>query len=322
MPVVDMPIEELRSYNGANPRPNDFEEYWDRALKEMNAVEPNISITKSTEFSAPHVKCMDLYFDGTRNGRVYAKLLIPNNLTGKAPAVLHFHGYSGNTGDWTALLNIASAGFIVAAMDCRGQGGKSSDKNPVEGNTLHGHIIRGLDDPDPDNLYYRQVFLDTALLAKIIMGMDEVDENRIAVFGGSQGGALTVACAALVPEIKLAAPSYPFLTDYKRVWDMDLDKGAYGELREYFRRFDPRHEKENEVFTKLGYIDLQYLANRIKAKIMFGTGLMDETCPPSTQFAIYNKITSEKSMVVYPDFGHEWLPGFADKTFEMFSELL
>ena len=114
--------------------------YWDRALKEMNAVEPNISITKSTEFSAPHVKCMDLYFDGTRNGRVYAKLLIPTNLTGKAPAVLHFHGYSGNTGDWTTLLSIASAGFIVAAMDCRGQGGKSSDKNPVEGNTLHGHI--------------------------------------------------------------------------------------------------------------------------------------------------------------------------------------
>ena len=322
MPIVDMPIEELRSYKGVNPRPNDFDEYWERALKEMNALEPNVSITKSTEFSAPNVNCMDMYFDGTKNGRVYAKLLVPKNLKGKAPAVLKFHGYTGDSGEWMGLMSMAGAGFVVAAMDCRGQGGKSADKNPVDGNTHHGHIIRGLDDPNPDNLYYRQVFLDTALLAKIVMNMDEVDENRVAVCGGSQGGALTVACAALVPEIKLAAPAFPFLTDYKRVWDMDLDLGAYGELREYFRHFDPRHEREDEVFTKLGYIDLQHLANRIRAKIMFGTGLMDNTCPPSTQFAIYNKIISEKSMVVYPDFGHEWLPGFDDKTFEMFAELL
>ena len=30
----------------------------------------------------------------------------------------------------------------------------------------------------------------------------------------------------------------------------------------------------------------------------------------------YNKITSPKSMVIYPDFGHEGLPGVNDKIFE------
>ena len=33
------------------------------------------------------------------------------------------------------------------------------------------------------------------------------------------------------------------------------------------------------------------------------TGLMDNICPPSTQFAAYNKITSKKQMTIYPDFG-------------------
>jgi cephalosporin-C deacetylase len=42
---------------------------------------------------------------------------------------------------------------------------------------------------------------------------------------------------------------------------------------------------------------------------------MDTVCAPSTQFAAYNKITSSKEMVIYPDFGHETLPDLADRVF-------
>ena len=213
-------------------------------------------------------------------------------------------------------------GFVVAAMDCRGQGGRSSDRNPVDGNTFHGHIIRGLDDSDSDNLYLRQVFLDTVILAKTVMAMDIVDENRVAVYGGSQGGGLSLACAALVPEIKIAAVHYPFLADYKRVWQTEMTNGAYAELKDYFRSFDPEHTREEEVFTKLGYIDIQHLADRIKAKVMIGVGLMDDTVPPSAQFAVYNKIKSEKKMAIYPDFKHEPLLGYSDKVYLMLKELI
>jgi cephalosporin-C deacetylase len=46
-----------------------------------------------------------------------------------------------------------------------------------------------------------------------------------------------------------------------------------------------------------------------------GTGLMDTVCPPSTQFAAYNKIQSPKQVVVYPDYGHELPPGWTDMAF-------
>jgi cephalosporin-C deacetylase len=49
---------------------------------------------------------------------------------------------------------------------------------------------------------------------------------------------------------------------------------------------------------------------------MWGIGLMDTICPPSSQFAAYNKITATKSMTIYPDFGHEGLPGHSDRIFE------
>ena len=90
------------------------------------------------------------------------------------------------------------------------------------------------------------------LLGVDSLGLDYVDENRVAAHGGSQGGAFSVACAALVPELKLCAPVYPYLSDYKRVYEMDLTGGAYDGLKYYFRHFDPTHEQSDELYEKLG----------------------------------------------------------------------
>lgn len=321
MPIVDKPLSELRVYQGINPKPADFEEYWEKALTELDNTAPEVEMIKA-KFQAPGVECYDLYFTGTHGARVYAKCLLPEKREGKIPAMLRFHGYTGSSGDWSGYLAYAYAGFAVFALDCRGQGGQSEDKGGVMGNTYKGHIIRGLEKDDPQMLLFRDIFLDTAQLARIAMDMDFIDETRVGASGGSQGGALTIACAALEPRIAKAAPQYPFLCDYKRVWEMDLAKDAYVELKEFFRHFDPRHEREEEYFTKLGYIDLQYLAPRIKAEVKMFTGLMDTICPPSTQFAAYNKMTCKKDVVIYPDFGHEGLPDSTDITFTFMKDLL
>ena len=314
MPLVDKPLSELRTYQGRNPRPADFDAYWAEALRELDATDPKPELIPSDAIAPKGVECFDLWFTGAGGARIYAKYLRPAGAK-KAPAILQFHGYSGNGGDWSGKVGFASQGFCVASMDCRGQGGKSQDKGGVLGNTLRGHIIRGLDDPNPHNLLFRNIFLDTAQLARAVMSLPEVDATRVGAMGGSQGGALTIACASLEPRIRRAAPVFPFLCDYQRVWEMDQAKDAYDELKAYFRLFDPRHERETEIFTKLGYIDLQHLAPRIKAEVLMFTGLMDTICPPSTQFAAFNKITSKKDVVIYPDFGHEGLPGESDRTF-------
>jgi cephalosporin-C deacetylase len=324
MPLTfDFPFEQLTKYKGINPRPDNFDEYWDKGLLEMRAINPDIQLIPA-DFQAPNIECFHLYFTGVGNARIHAKLLRPSNFDVPHPAVLLFHGYAVNAGDWSDKLPYVAQGYSVAALDCRGQGGLSEDIGGVAGNTHHGQIIRGLENAlegEPEKLLFRQIFLDTAQLAKIIMEMPDVDPNRVGATGGSQGGALTVACAALEPRIKLAAPYFPFLTDYKRVWEMDQAKDAYKELQEYFRLFDPTHEKENMVFENLGYIDIQNLASRIQAEILWGIGLMDTICPPSSQFAAYNKINSRKSMVIYPDYTHEFLPGLADKIFQFFMGL-
>ena len=321
MPLFEKPLSELKLYRGINPRPADFDAYWDSSLQEMRSIDPKVDLRPSTAISSRIAECFDLWYTGVGGARVHAKYLRPRQSQGRHPAVLQFHGYSGACGDWQEKLAYVSQGYSVAALDCRGQGGLSEDVGGVKGNTLRGHIIRGVDDPDPKNLLYRSLFLDAAQLAGIVMGMPEVDPARVGAMGPSQGGGLTLACAALEPRIKCAAPLFPFLCDDQRVWEMDLAKDAYEEINIYFRRFDPRHERDKETFTRLGYIDCQHLAPRIRAEVLMYTGLMDTICPPSTQFAAYNKITSVKSMVIYPDFNHEALPDQGDLSFNFMQKL-
>lgn len=319
MPMIDMPLEELRSYRGCTPAPEDFDEYWRRAREELDAVTPRVSIVPSG-FQSPVADCFDLTFTGVRDARIYAKLLKPKQISRKCPAVLTFHGYKVNSGDWVDKIPYAASGFVVACMDCRGQGGRSQDVGGVEGMTIEGHFIRGLDGP-PDDMLMRHIFLDTAELARIVMEMPDVDRSKVGVFGGSQGGGLSLACASLVPEISRCAVYYPFLSDYKRVWELDLTDLAYSELRRYFRFFDPLHERETEIYQKLGYVDVQNLVKWIRGRVLMTTGLMDTACPPSTQFAAYNKIAAEKEMVVYPDYGHEVLHGNQDRIYRFLLEM-
>ena len=319
MTTFEMPMSDLVEYQGQNPKPDDIDEYWDTAIEEMRSIDPEVEL-RPASFSAPFATCFDLFFTGVGGDRVHALCIKPETTDRPPPAVLQFHGYTGNAGDWTGKLAYAAAGYSVFALDCRGQGGASEDSGGVRGTTYKGHIIRGLED-GPEKLLFRSIFLDTAQLASIAMGFDDIDETRIAATGGSQGGALTVACAALEPRIARLAPAFPFLSDYRRVWEMDLAKDAYEELAYYFRLFDPRHEREEEVFRTLGYIDIQFLASRIRGKVLWAMGLMDEICPPSTQFAAYNRISAEKDLVLYPDFGHENLPGWSDEVFQFMTEM-
>lgn len=319
MPSVDMPLEKLKGFCGTNPCPEDLDVYWDRAIAEMEQVDAQVEL-KPAAFQTTQADCYDMWFTGVGGARIYAKLLKPKQISGKMPAVVQFHGYSANSGDWNDKLNYVHEGFVVAAMDCRGQGGRSQDTAQVWGNTYHGHIIRGLEE-GPEKLLFRSIFLDTAKLARIVMAMEDVDETRVAAMGSSQGGGLSVACAALTPGLNRIAVGCPFLSDYQQVWELGMANEAYVELKEFFRHTDPQHKMEQEYFRRLGYIDIHNLAHRVSADVLWEVGLLDTCCPPSSQFAAYNHLECRKSMRVYPDFGHEVPPGFLDETFLFLLEM-
>ena len=131
---------------------------------------------------------------------------------------------------------------------------------------------------------------------------------------------MALAAAALVPEVKLCAPIYPFLSDLQSVLDMDLNKNAYEGFYWFFKKCDPNHKDAGKYMERMGYIDIQNLACSVKAKVLWQMGLMDDQCPPSTQFATYSKLCSPKSIILYPEHTHELIYFANDEICRFFEE--
>lgn len=316
---MDMPVRDLENYMGSSKCPKDFNEYWQNILNKRKKYSKEVRIEKS-EFETPYCECYDLYFESEDFAVIHVKYLKPKNITSKVPAILDFHGYGGCAKDWTYKLPYVACKIAVFSMDCRGQMGNSTDSFGELNNFRTCNLIRGV--ADPEKLYYKKVFLDALNLVDIVQNFEYIDSERVATMGYSQGGGIALATAALNQEIKSTFAVYPFLSDYKRCWDMRTG-AAYLDMVEYFRKKDPQHKKEDEFFNNLGYVDIQNMAPWIRGSVTMVTGLVDDICPPSTQYATYNKIKSDKKHLLYYDYGHEdMLSGLPDENMKWAMELL
>lgn len=310
MPSLDMSIKEMEKYLGSNIKPNDFDDYWNKQIKIVDEMNLEYKITKK-EFENKKASYYKIEFKGIDGAKIYAKYICPN-IKGKFPTVLEFHEYKQASRGWHHLTRYIALGYAVIAMDCRGQGGKSEDLGGTIGTTVCGHIINGLDD-SVDNMYYRKVYLDAYIISKIVNELPYTDINKLITFGKGQGGTIALVTAALNKNIKKCSVQYPFISDFKRVWDMDLDVDAYEGIRYYFKWFDPMHINEQQIFEKLGYIDAVNFASMLNCKFFMGTGLLDNISPPSTQYAIFNNINCEKKHNVFHKHGHELINLFDDE---------
>ena len=89
MPLLfDMPLAELESYQGTNPKPDDFDAYWDAALAEMEALDPQVELIPA-DFQSAIADCFHLWFTGVGGARIYAKLMRPKRGDRTAPSRAH-----------------------------------------------------------------------------------------------------------------------------------------------------------------------------------------------------------------------------------------
>ncbi len=70
---------------------------------------------------------------------------------------------------------------------------------------------------DPETYYYRRLYVDAVRAVETAAAHPQVDADRICVSGASQGGGLSLAAAALAPElVRLCHADIPFLCDIER----------------------------------------------------------------------------------------------------------
>ncbi|MFM0772077.1 acetylxylan esterase [Streptococcus suis] len=299
--IDTMSLQEMESYLGRQEVPTDFEQFWQGHLASLPDL-PDFELVEK-EVGLEGVACSELTFIGQGGSKIFSKVIFPKKEE-KIPVLFYFHGYQGQGPDWSELLKYTAVGIGVVAMDVRGQAGRSQDLGCFEGITVKGQVIRGMVQ-GPNHLFYKDVYLDVYQLIRLVSGFAEVDANRLMSYGASQGGALALIAAALYPNLSKTVSIYPFLSDFKRVLELGNNSEAYDELFRYFKYSDPFHETESKMLDTLSYIDIKNFASMIKCPVAMVTGLEDSVCPPSTQFAVYNRLQVEKQMKILPDYGHD-----------------
>jgi cephalosporin-C deacetylase-like acetyl esterase len=271
-------------------RPSDFDNYWMRAKRELAAVDPQFKMIRQDSLCT---KEREVYLVEMRSlGNIlirgwYAKPV----KTGKYPAILQVQGYSSNQ---IAAYTYQGSDMVSFALNIRGHGNSKDDVNPG----FPGYMQYFVNDKE---LYiYRGAYMDCIRAVDFLSSQDCVDTSRIAVAGGSQGGALSFATAALDSRIDLCAPDVPFLSDFKDYFKVAAWPG--GEFANYFKEH-PEIPQE-EIYKNLSYIDIKNLAPWIKVPVLMAIGLRDITCPPHINFAAYNQLNTQKEYKVYPNSGH------------------
>lgn len=303
MPNTDLSLEQLREYRPTVAEPEDFDVFWADTLTEARASggmpELRPATTPITQFFVE-----DLVFPGFAGDPVRGWIVRPKSAV-PLPTVVEFLGYGGGRGLPGERLQWAAAGYVHVLMDTRGQGsawGTGGDTPDPHGSgpAAPGFMTRGI--LDPADYYYRRVFTDAVRLIDAVGGLPFVDADRIAVTGGSQGGAISLAAAALHPAVRAVMPEVPFLCHFRRSVELTPDP-PFTEITRYLA---VHRDQEEAVFRTLSYFDGVNLARRITAPALFSAALMDPIVLPSTVFAAFHHLASrDRQIEVYPFNGHE-----------------
>ena len=142
-------------------------------------------------------------------------------------------------------------------------------------------------------------------------------QTRLRKLDEGQFDALALAAAGLNHRVIAAMPDVPFMCALTRAVGL-TDDPPYADIAGYLA---VHRDEVEQVRRTLAYFDGALLGARATCPALFSTGLMDTTCPPSSQFAAYNKLVCEKEMIIYPDYAHETPGSHKDKTFAFLSTL-
>jgi cephalosporin-C deacetylase len=295
MPVTE---NDPASYRTSVQAPEDFDDFWAETLTFPEPLDARFEPVWSRAITVH-----DVTFNGFGGQPVKAWLAVPSGATTRLGCVVEYPGYGGGRGLPHQCLLYAAAGYAHLFMDVRGQGsgwraGDTPDANG--GDPQHpGFMTRGV--LDPQTYYYRRVIADAVRAVAAARAHPLVDPERVAVTGISQGGGLTLAVAALVPDLLAAAPDVPFLCDFRRGCDI-ATAGPYPELVRYLA---VHRDRAARVFDTLAYFDGVNFAARATCPALFSIALMDASCPPSTGYAAYGAYAGHMEMSVYAFNGHE-----------------
>jgi len=287
---VGFSVDKIRPWS---QQPKDFEQYWQQAKDEAARYPLKYTSEPYLPYCDDRVDCRLVKIDlDSRHHALYGYLMIPRGARpGSCPVVL--------TPPGAGVKSIKNAyerayfqheGVIRLVTEIHGLDPRLSNETFSDLSHAFGNYLEmGLE--SPDTYYMRHVYLGLVKCIDLLTSLPEWDGRNVATLGGSQGGALSLVAAALDPRVTLCVANHPALSDMGAASKDGVTHGY-----PHFRR---------ELLTPaavrtLSYYDVCSFAPFIKAKTYMTWGYNDNTCPPTTSYAVWNLLQCEKESLITP----------------------
>ena len=277
--------------------PEDLRAFWDEAIAELSSLSPKYKVESSPEWSTEQTDCFLVEMRSLGDVRIRGWFEVPKS-AGPHPVLLRVPGYTQSMMPTQSIPDMA-----VLSLNIRGHGNSTDDEPGYYRWGAGDYLLRGLD--DPQNFFYRGAIMDCLRAVDFVASRPEVDAKRIAITGGSQGGMLSFATAALDKRIALSAPDIPFVGDSMKAFKMTYWPGSI--IWDWLGR-DPTHNTWKLAGSTFSYVDSKNLAGWVECPVLMGVGLQDQAAPAPTAFAAYNQVRGPKEYRVYPEAGHRTPP--------------
>ncbi|MFD1629463.1 acetylxylan esterase [Pseudopedobacter beijingensis] len=277
--------------------PEDFLDFWNSSILASEKIAMDPVFTPLPERNTDKVNVYQVSVNNYMPGnKVYGILCIPKK-EGKYPAIIKFPG----AGVWPLYgePNLAEQGVITLDIGIHGIPLTLDPAlySALNAGALNGYFMYNLE--DKNKYYHKRVFLGCIRAVDLIFQLPEFDGSRLAVCGGSQGGALAIATAALDKRVNCVAALYPALCDLTGYLHQRAGGAPQIVYPEYIN--DPIQQKKIET---AGYYDTVNFARILKIPGFYLWGFNDEACAPTSTYAAYNEIQSPKELFPDPRLGH------------------
>lgn len=289
--------------------PKDFDTFWSNAINDMRSADCIVKKTILDEYTTDDVEVSKIQFQVPKSSvNIYGYLSIPKK-RGKYPILMNFPGAGIRASAPFGLYT--SSKFISLAMEIHGID-PQADPNVYQDiyNAFIGYRNYGVE--DKNSYYFKHVILGCIKAADYVSGLTEFDGKNFVAYGGSQGGFLSAATAALHNKVSCLVCFHPAMSD--------LTGYLHNRAGGWPHMLANKSFNSPNIINTLSYFDTVNFAKRLKVPGFYSYGYNDNTCPPTTICAVINSIKAEKTLFITPTIGHTRIPEMDRKAREWVQE--
>jgi cephalosporin-C deacetylase len=299
-------VEEIRP---GGKLPENFDCFWREAKAELLRIPIDAKLEEVAVIDPGDAKRFKVSLANVNGSRVYGWLHLPEG-TGPFPTVLSIPGSGiGRTGRFAGF---TEAGIAVLAIEVHGLEpqeqeiiGAAQWIRPATDETeyfarLQNGILAdyhsfGIEDP---YRYYHRRTLQSAMRAlDYLCTREDVDASKIIVFGGSQGGGLSLLTAAIDKRVDAVVATVPAFCNNASREDGHIP----------------------HIASTMSYYDAALAAELIEVPVLIGVGFIDGICRPANVYCAYNNIKGPKRIY---NLGHGSPPDWREQTINWILETI